>query len=104
MREKNIYERVLSWEEVSIKEKFEAAKWLVAEKVANILQREIVVAKLSWEKSKVKLKARDCTDPDESIRKYLTILWAKNVKVTSDFPCWRAWESYEWSTSIEFDY
>ncbi len=98
------FEKILSWEEVSIEERIEIARNLVADKVAEILQREMVVSHLSWETTSISLSASKCSDSNENIRKYLTILWAKNVKVSSDFPCGRAWESYEWHTDIEFKY
>ena len=97
-------EKIISWREISFEEKKEIAKELVAPNVVDILQKEILVASLSWEKTRITLKASDCRDSDKNIRKFLIILWAKNVKVTSDFPCWRAWESYEWTTTIEFNY
>jgi len=97
-------EKIISWSEISIQERLGIAKNLVAPNVSDILQREILVTSLSWEKSKISLKARYCTDSDENIRKFLVIMWAKNVKVHSDFPCGRAWENYEWVTYIEFNY
>ncbi len=99
-----VFEKMLSWEEVSIDEKLEIARDLVADNVANILQREMVVASLSGEETEIILKASQCTDSDENIRKFLTILGAKSIKVSSDFPCWRAWESYEGTTTIKFNY
>jgi len=98
----NTFEKLLSWKEVSIEEKLEVAKELVAANVAEILQREMVVSSLSGEMSNITIWSKDCIDSDDKIRKFLTILWAKNIEVSSDFP-WYG-ESYSWTTTIQFNY
>ena len=98
------FEKMLSWEEIPLEEKIEIARSLIADKVADILQKEMVISHISWERSKLTLTARQCKDSDESLRRFLRILWAKDIKVTSDFPCWYGWENYEWTTTIEFNY
>jgi hypothetical protein len=100
--EKDTFEKMLSWKEVSLDEKIEVARWLIAQKVADILMREMVVSHLSWEKTSLTLKARDCRDSNINIKKFLVILWARDVKVSSDFPAYN--EDYEGTTSIEFTY
>ncbi len=98
----NTFERILSWEEVSIEEKLEIARSLVADNVAEILKREMVISHLSGEYTAVNLWAKECRDSDENIRKFLTILGAKNIEVTSDFPWYN--ESYAGTTTIRFKY
>ena len=94
---------MLTWEDIPLEEKIRVARDLVADNVAEILKREMLISSLSWEKTSITLKARDCRDSDINIKKFLTILWAKEIQVNSDFPC-RADSYYEWTTTIEFRY
>jgi len=93
---------ILSWENVSIDQKIEIARWLITDNVADILQREMIVSRVSDNPISFTLRAKDCVDSDEDLRKFLTILGAQDIKVSSDFPAYC--ESYEWSTTIAFKY
>lgn len=88
--------------EISIEEKIELARELVEKKVSGILEKQMVISRLSGRPINITLKAGDCRDPDENIRKFLAILWAQDINVTSDFPGYC--ESYEWTTTIKFKF
>lgn len=126
MDKENIFRKIIGWEELSKEERIKASEWLVpktdflplneisaqekieiarelvAQNVAALLEKEIIIAKLSWRKADLKLSAKVCRDSDENIRKFLAILWAKEINVSSDFP-WYC-ESYEWQTFIKFSF
>lgn len=102
MKTNNIFEKILAGEEITVEDRVEAARDLVADKVADILKREMVVAKLSGRNADIRLSGKECKDSDENLRRFLTIMGAKDIKVTSDFPWYN--ESYEWHTSIKFNY
>ena len=91
----------LDWKKLSWAERIELAKWLLKEKSQAILMREILMAR-EWVKNyiDITLKARDCTDQDEDIRKFLSVLGCYDISVSSDFPAYC--ESYEGSTRIKF--
>jgi len=97
-----MFHKLLSGEELSIQDKIDIAKELVSNKVAEILKKEMVISGISWKRSRLNLSSKDCTDPDENIRKFLAILWANDIKVTSDFP----WYNETWTgvTYVEFNY
>ncbi len=90
-------------EKMTPQERFEAMKSKVSESTRNALDkviRETVAA--FQEKVDVTLGASVCRDSDENLRNFLRALGYKDIKVSSDFPCWRAWESYEGRTFIKF--
>lgn len=97
-------EKILSWENISMEERFEIAKTLVSEKLLSILQKNMAIAYLSWEEVRLVLTAEDCKEPDSDIRKSLKILGAKDIKVSSDYPCYYGGENYVWTTTICFKY
>lgn len=100
---KSIYEKVLSWVELSFEERLSLVSGLVSDKVQELLLKEIAIAIASnMRKVNLILTAKQCTDPDENIAKFVWGMWAQEISVTSDFPCWRAWENYEWTTKIVF--
>jgi len=99
----SIYEKVLSWEQLSFDERLSLVSDLVSDKVQKILLKEMAIAIASNErKVDVTLTAKQCTDPDKNIAKFVWGMWAQEISVTSDFPCSRAWESYQWTTKIKF--
>ncbi len=96
------FAEILSGQEISIEEKITIARWLVADSVADILQKEMIISHVSGIPSNITLKQSECIDSDENLRKFLLILWAKDIHVSSDFPAYC--ESYEWTTTIKFKY
>ncbi len=52
------------------------------------------------EKVDVTLRAKDCRDPDTNISKFLRILGAQDIQISSDFPGYN--ESYEGTTRVRF--
>ena len=126
MNNNDIFQKMVRGEELSKEEKIEASKWLlpktdilplneisaeekiaiardiISEKVADILQKQMMISRLSWRSIDITLGAKECIDSDENIKKFLSILWANNIKITSDFPGYC--ESYEWTTSIKFNF
>lgn len=126
MSKESILKKMISWEELSNEEKLKASEWLlpktdilplnqisaeekieiakslVAEKVADILQNQMIISRLSWRKIDLTLRASECIDSNENIRKFLAILWASDINVSSDFPA--RCESYEWRTFIKFKF
>jgi len=97
-----IFAEMLHGEDISMEEKIEIARWLIADNVADILQKEMIISHVSGEKSELTLKASECKDSDENLRKFLIILWAKDIQVSSRFPDYT--ENYEGRTTIEFKY
>lgn len=126
MKTNNLLSKIMNGEEISQEEKIKVCKWvipkhefinmdnitadekieiareLVAKKVADILEKQMVISRLSWKNIDITLWSKDCTDPDANIEKFLAILWAQDIKVTSDFP-WYC-ETYEWTTRIKFKF
>lgn len=92
----------LRGEKLSFDEKLKLWKELICEQVGEILQNEMVISDLSKEDVDITLNAEVCKDKDKNIRKFLKILWATNIEVTSDFPAYN--ESYMWTTRIKFNY
>lgn len=88
---------------LSAEEKIELLGKLVSESAQKIILEEYLIASM-WVKEKVDvtLRAKDCKDPDTNISKFLRILGAQDVQVSSDFPCWYAWENYEGTTRVRF--
>ena len=86
---------------LSVEQKIELLGKLVCESAQKILLEEYLIASM-WvaEKVDVTLRAKDCKDPDTNISKFLRILWAQDVQVSSDFP-WYS-ESYEGRTRVRF--
>lgn len=98
-----IYKKAFSGESLSFDDRLELVKWIVSEKVQEILLKELVIAMTSSQKKvDITLWAHVCRDSDENIRKFLWAMDAKDIKVSSDFPCGRAGENYEGRTFIKF--
>lgn len=93
---------ILPLSEISSDERIEIARSLISQKVADILQDQMIISRLSWRKVDITLSANDCIDSDENITKFLAILWANNIKVSSDFPAYC--ESYVGKTFIKFNF
>ncbi len=124
MKTNNIFKKMVSGEELSNEEKIEASKWLlrkndfmplneisaeekieiarelVAKKVSNVLEKQMIISRLSGKPIDITLDSSQCVDSDANIEKFLAILWAKDINVTHDFP-WYC-ESYVWTTRIKF--
>ncbi len=100
---KEILGKILSGEDISAEKRIEVARTLISKTAANVLEQKVALAVLSGKgKIRVVLWEDICRDSDADIETFLLILWMENVKVSSDFPCWRAWEHYRGSTSVEF--
>ncbi len=86
---------------LSPEERCRLAQWLIAQKVIDILDSHILLAVGSHDNTvNMTLRAPDCRDSDDNIRRYLAIMWYTDIKISSDFPGYN--ESYEWKTTIKF--
>lgn len=86
---------------LSPEQRCKMAKGLIAKKVIMILDSHVLLAVGSNDnRVDVTLRAKECTDSDNNIRRYLAIMWYADIKISSDFPGYN--ESYEWSTSVKF--
>lgn len=95
--------KALAGERLSPQERIELSKGIVSETVEMLLTKEFLIAQQGTKKKvDFTLKASQCTDTDDDIRKFLMALGCKKISVTSDFPCWRAGERYEGKTFVKF--
>jgi len=86
---------------LSPEERCKLAQWLIAQKVIDVLDSHILLAVGSHDnRVDLTLKASECRDSDDKLRRYLAIMWYVDIKITSDFPGYN--ETYEWSTTIKF--
>ena len=86
---------------LSPEEKIELLGKLVSQSAQKIILEEYMIASMGVkEQVDVILKSKDCRDPDENIRKFLRILGAQDIQVSSDFPAYN--ESYEGTTRVRF--
>lgn len=92
----------LRGEQLTLDEKMKLWRQVISDQVANIIDQELVISSVSEEKADITLSADICKESDKNIRKYLKIMWASNIDVTSDFPAYN--ESYTGTTTIKFNY
>ena len=86
---------------LTVEQKIELLQKLVSEKTQKILWEEYLIASLGVnEQVDVTLSSAQCTDPDTNIRKFLTILRARDIQVNSDFPRYN--ERYQGTTRVRF--
>lgn len=95
--------KTLAGQRLSPEERIELSKWIVSDKVEMLLTKEFLIAQ-QWTIWAVNLtlSARECTDSDSDIYKFLEVLGCKKISVSSDFPCRRAGENYEGKTLVKF--
>lgn len=90
-------------EEVTPPSRLKIMKNKVSESTREALDKAVCEAVAAFQsKVDVALGSSICRDSDENLKNFLRALGYKDIKVSSDFPCWRAWESYEGRTFIKF--
>ena len=91
---------------ISFEMKLEIIKDLVSEEIANTLKKQIIISKTINEKANFTLPDKEYEN-SHNIRKFLKILWAKNIKITgwedysTDYTWWR--DYYTLPTIVRFN-
>lgn len=95
--------KALAGERLSPQERIDLSKWIVSEVVEELLTKEFLIAQQGTKKKvNLTLSASQCRDSDKDVEKFLEALGCKKIRVSSDFPCTRAWENYQWKTFVKF--
>jgi len=83
MNTEKYFEQILAGKELSPKQKIKFMKELVGTKIYTAIEENALIARMWWKPVSFKVTTRDPSCDDEAVKQVLSIIWGKDVHVSS---------------------